>query len=121
MRPPSNALVWFGVLGGALAWAAQHVANIGIGFARCHSPDARFPVAAHPWAAGLAVAGTLVALLAEAAALRVFCATRDAGSAPPLGRVRFLATIGLTVNPLVAAIILMSGVGTLLLPLCHQS
>lgn len=117
----SNILVWFGVLGGAFAWAGQHVANIGLGFARCNSPDARHQVALHPWAIVLTVAGVLVVLLSEAAALATFRATREKGSKPPDGRVHFLATIGLTVNPLVAAIILMSGVGTLLLPLCHQS
>lgn len=117
----STVLVWFGVLGGGLAWAAQHVANIELSFARCSATASRFPVAVHPLSIVLTVLALLVAAGAEAAALAAFRATRDEDSPPPAGRVHFLAAMGLTINPLAAAIILMSGVGTLLLPVCHQS
>lgn len=118
---PRNALLWFAVLGGATAWAVQFVASLGFGWAQCNSPPDRFGLPVHGWDVALAAAAALVAVLAALTALRIFLATREVGNAPPLGRVHFLATIGLTVNPLALAIIVMSGIGVSLLPLCHQS
>lgn len=120
-RTGSNGLLWFGVLGGALAWAAQFVAGLAIGLARCDSPDARWQLSVHTWAIIFAAGGALIAILAQLVAINAFQATRDAGSEPPAGRVRFLATVGMTVNPLALAIIVMSAVGLSLLPLCQQS
>ncbi|MGI8507506.1 MAG: hypothetical protein ACR2MK_12035 [Solirubrobacteraceae bacterium] len=117
----SNVLVWFGVLGGALAWAVQFVAGLAFGLARCSSPDARWQVSVHAWALAFAIAGALVAVLAQLAAIQVYRTTREAGSEPPAGRRHFLATIGMTVNPLALAIIIMSAVGLALFPLCRQS
>ncbi len=117
----SNGLLWFGVLGGALAWAVQFLAGLAIGLARCASPDARWQLSVHAWAIVFAAGGALIAILAQLVAFKAFRATRDAGSEPPAGRVRFLATIGMTVNPLALAIIVMSAVGLALLPLCQQS
>lgn len=117
----STGLIWFGVLGGPLAWATVHVAGYGFGLARCDSPNARFQLPVHGWAVALSAAGVIIALLAEATSLRVFLATRESGEQPPEGRIHFLATIGLTVNPLALAIIVMDGVGVPLLHLCQQS
>ncbi|MGI8904084.1 MAG: hypothetical protein DLM64_15835 [Solirubrobacterales bacterium] len=124
MRKPlahSDVLAWFGVLGGSAAWLVQFVAAHAFGIARCDSPDARFQLPVHAWSIALAAAGTLVAVLAEVVAIRIWMATREAGSKPPGGRLHFLATVGVTVNPLALAIIVMSGVGVSLLPLCQQS
>lgn len=115
-----NALVWFAVLGGGLAWASQLVAGYQLGIARCSSPNERFVFSFHTWSAALAVAAVLVALLSEAAAIFVFLATRDAERLP-VKRVHFLSTIAIAVNPLVLAISAMTAVGTSLLSLCHQS
>lgn len=117
----SDALVWFGALGGAAAWAVQFVAGLGLGLARCESPDARWQLPVHAWAIALAAGGVVVAALAQLVAIRIFLATRGAGSQPPAGRIRFLASIGMTVNPLALTIIVMSAVGLALAPMCHQS
>jgi hypothetical protein len=115
-----NALVWFAVLGGALAWAAQLAFGYTLGIARCSSPDDRFQISFHAWGVGLASAAVAVALLAEVAAILVFRTTREAEQVR-LKRVHFLATAAMTVNPLVLAISAMTGVGTAVLTLCHQS
>lgn len=117
----SDGLVWFGVLGGGVAWAVQFVVGLAFGLARCDSPDARWQLPVHAWALTLAIAGVLVAALAQLVAIRIFLATRRASSQPPAGRIRFLAAIGMTVNPLALAIIVMSAVGLALAPLCQQS
>jgi len=115
-----SALVWFGVLGGPLAWATQFVVGYELGLARCESPTGRFKVPFHAWAIGLASAAILVALLAEAAAIAVFRATREDERLRER-RIHFLAIVAMTVNPLVLLIAAMSGAGTSLLSLCNQS
>ena len=116
-----NRLVWFGVVGGAAAWAAQFVVGLQLGLARCESPNARFQIPVHAWAIGLAASAVVVAVLAEMAAIVVFRATRQLEHPPSARRIHFLAEVGLAVNPLVLTIAVMGGVGVPLLPLCHQS
>jgi hypothetical protein len=124
--PKLNRLVWFGVLGGPIAWAVQFLLGMQLNLARCESPNARFPLPASAWAVALASVAVLVAALAELAAIAVLRATRsdDEGSRGQTvaeGRLHFLAAVGITVNPLVLAICVMVGVGVPVLGLCHQS
>jgi hypothetical protein len=116
-----NALVWFGVVGGAVAWATQFVLGMQLGLARCDSPNARFQIPIDAWAIALAASASVIVLLAELAAIAVFRATRNGGASVARERIHFLATLGLTVNPLVLAITVMGGVGVPVLSLCHQS
>lgn len=129
---PSNAVVWFGVLGGAAAWATQFVANLALTFARCDQVPPRFMPAVHGWEIGLSAAALGVGLAAVGVCLRLFLRTfridavsmherRGDGSPPPIGRLHFLAIIGLTVNFLALTIIVMTGVGAPLLPVCQQA
>jgi amino acid transporter len=116
-----NILVWFGILGGPLAWAIVHVAGYGFGLAQCDDPASRWQLPVHAWDIAFAAVGAVIALTAAAVSLWIFRRTRTDDNKPPLGRVHFLSVIGLTVNPLALAIIVMNGVGTALLGLCHQS
>jgi hypothetical protein len=126
----SSLLVWYAVGGGALAWMAQHVVGIALGFAECNQSGRGVPIhAGEAVASGLAA---LIALSSIGAALWLFRSTfrsgdvfaeerRGDGATPPLGRIHFLAIVGITVNLLVLAIIIMDGVGVPLLNLCQQS
>jgi hypothetical protein len=127
---PSTAVVWFGVLGGPVAWAVQFVANLWFGFARCDGSGRwRGPVAA--WGIGLSVAALVVGITALAVSASLFRRTdvgevraqvvRGFGGPPPVARVHFLAIVGLVVNPLALAIVAMTAVGAPLLTLCQQS
>jgi hypothetical protein len=137
-----NALAWFGVAGGPVAWALQYIIGAQLGLARCDSPDARFALPTTAWSIGLAAAAAVVAVLAELASIAVFRATREtrnddalqaprpeglkggvAGDPPAVsaGRLRFLGVVGITVNPLAFAICVMVVVATPLLGVCHQS
>ena len=118
---PSNRRVWFAVLGGPLAWATYHVASLAFGWARCSPPGGRQGVPVHGLVLLAAAAAAVTAVAAELQSWRLFTRTRDAGNEPPAGRVHHLALIGLTVNPLVLAIILMSAVAVAIDPLCRQS
>ncbi len=129
---PPNLLVWFGVLGGAVAWLVQFAINLFFTFAQCNQPAARFSLPVHGLEIGLSAGALVIAGSAEAVALRMYLRThliddasvherRGDGVHPPLGRVQFLAQLGLLVNFLAIAIIIMTGVGAPLLPVCQQS
>jgi hypothetical protein len=126
----SSLLVWYAVGGGAVAWATQHVAGIAVGFAECDQAGRSLPT--HALQAVASGVAALIALSSIAAALWLFRSTyrlgdvfaqerRGDGATPPLGRIHFLAIVGITVNVLVLAIIVMDGVGVPLLNLCQQS
>jgi hypothetical protein len=130
--PPSNRLVWFGVLGGAMAWAVQFVANLAVTFAQCNAPAGRWQLPVRGLEIGLSAAAFGVGLASMSVALWLYVYTfqfkhvaqaerRGEGTAPPTGRISFLATVGLTVNFLALAIIVMTGIGAPLLPVCQQS
>ncbi len=131
-RLPSNGALWFGVLGGAGAWVVQFVANLALTFARCDQPRARWMLDVHGWEIALSLAALAVVLGAGAVSLRIFISTsriddvakherRGEGVSPPLGRVSFLSMVGLLVNLLTLTIVVMTGIGAPLLPVCQQS
>jgi hypothetical protein len=118
--------VWFAVLGGPIAWALQFLFAVQFGLARCESPNGRFQFPVHTISITLGAIGFLVCVLAELTAIAVFRATREdehtqEASRIAGGRVHFLATVGITVNPLAAAICAMVAIGVPLLGLCQQS
>jgi putative flippase GtrA len=128
----SNRLLWFGVAGGGAAFTVQFVTNLAFTFAQCNQPTTRWQLPVHGWQIGLSAAAVAVVLASMAACGWIFKRTyrvddvfgqerRGDGSAPPLGRVHFLAIVGLVVNLLVLAIVVMTGIGAPLLPVCQQS
>lgn len=117
-------LAWFGLGGGAVAWAAQFAVGVEMGFARCEAPPGRVRFASIPavdWSIALAAAAFVVGLLATATAYYVFRATADHGGRRRPHRIHFLAILGLTVSPLATVIIIMDGIGVPLLTLCRQA
>jgi hypothetical protein len=126
----SSPLVWFAVGGGAVAWILQHVAGISFGFAQCDAAGRSVPV--HALQITTAAFAALVALSSMAVAAWLLRSTyrtgdvfaeerRGDGATPPVGRINFLAIVGLTVNLLALIIIILDGVGAPLLHLCQQS
>jgi len=130
--PPSTAVVWFGVIGGAGAWAVQFVASLYFTWAQCNAPAGRWVVPLHPLQIGFSAGALAVGLASTGTSAWLYRRTYDVdhvaemerhgeGSAPPTGRINFLATVGLVVNFLALAIIVMTGIGAPLLPICQQS
>lgn len=129
--PPSK-LVWFAVIGGGLAWGAQFVANLFLTFAQCNQLTSHRTLPLHTIEVIISVVAALVAISAEGVAITLFRRTarvdhtaqeemRGLGSLPPVGRVNFLAMMGLLVNFLALSIIVMTAVGAPLLAVCQQS
>ena len=129
---PPTAVVWFGVAGGAFAWAAVHVAGYGGSLRRCPARGTGVAFPLHAWQIAIAAGGAVIALAAIAVSAWMFLRTfrvgdvagmerRGDGSPPPVGRIQFLSMVGLTVNFLALAIIVLDGVGAPLLTACQQS
>jgi hypothetical protein len=129
---PSNALLWFGVGGGAGAFVVQFVAGLAFSFAQCNQTDGRWHLPIRTWQVALAGGGALIALASTAVSVLIFLRTfrigdvfgeerRGDGHPPPLGRIHFLALIALTVNLLILPIIIMDGVGTGIHSFCQQT
>lgn len=125
-------MVWFGVLGGAGAWVAQFVANLAFTWAQCNAPAGRWHLPVRAWQIGLSAVAVAVGLVSMGVALWLYLYTyqfkhvpeaerRGSGSPPPTGRINFLAVVGLTVNLLALAIMVMTGIGAPLLTVCRQS
>lgn len=125
LRAPTAAsqlLNWFGVLGAPLAWAGMHVVGYGVADAACSPAGSGWGLEPNTWATALTIACGTVALAAIVATVRVWRATRTSEDAPPpVGRMHFLATIGLVVAPLFLLLILLAGLGATVLPRCVQS
>jgi hypothetical protein len=120
----SRRLLWFGVLGAPAAWVVQHLTGFVLTEGACHDLVGRTagveldaPTLAVTFAAAAITVG---AGLAAAVTLR---ATRGADheGPPPAGLMRFLAVIGVAIAPLFLAMILMSGLGSVLVDGCRQA
>lgn len=129
--PPSNRVVWFAVLGGALAWVVQFAVNLMLTWAQCNSPG-RSHLPLH--ALEIVISAVAVAIGVASMGLSVWlylytyqfkhvpvAERRGEGTPAPTGRVNFLAVVGLTVNFLALAIMIMTGIGAPLLSVCRQS
>jgi len=127
----SNLVVWFGVLGGSVAWAVQFVTNLFLTFYTCGAA-AGSSLPLHPIQTAMGIAALVVGLASTATAAWLFRDTRQAremslkvirgfGGDPPVARVHFLAIVGLTVNFLSLAIVVMTTIGSPVLLDCRQS
>jgi hypothetical protein len=125
-------VVWFAVLGGALAWVVQFVANLALTWAQCNAPAGRWHVPVRTLSIVFSAVAVVVGVISIAVALWLYLYTyqfkhiptaerRGEGSPPPTGRINFLSVVGLTVNFLSLAIMIMTGIGAPLLSICRQS
>jgi hypothetical protein len=124
--PPKSAaspLMWFAVLGAPFAWGIEFAVGYWITQTGCSVPGQRWSVNVDAWGIVLMAAAFAVAVASGLTALGMFRGTRgtDTEGSPPDGRVHFLAIVGMTVTVLFAFIIVMTGLGIVILPDCHQS
>jgi membrane associated rhomboid family serine protease len=111
-----EVLQWYALLGGAIAWAAQHVAGYFVSTAGCGSVS----FGASGAQIGLAAAALVAIVAAEAAAFVVFRATTG-DDVPPGSRLHFFAQAALLGNVLFFVIVVLNGIGTVYHLPCAQS
>jgi hypothetical protein len=108
-----RVLGWYGLLGAPFAWTAFHVVGLSIATGSCSPWGVSTGTGAQPASLALTFACAAVAAGGLVAAVLVFFSTRgvDEEGPPRLGRIHFLAVVGLAIAPLFIAIILMAGLG----------
>jgi hypothetical protein len=122
-RSPISPVMWFAVLGAPAAWAAEFWIGYWATQTDCSVPGREWDVGLNAWGIALMAAAFAVAASAGLTALGLFRGTRDSDEddPPPDGRVHFLSIVGMTVTVLFIFIIVMTGLGIVILPNCHQS
>jgi hypothetical protein len=115
-----EAVLWFGLGGGALAWSAQLVVGSEVEETRCTPAGMRWDLAPRDWEIALTAACGLVALAAALAALAGLRETRRGGG-DRRGRFHFMAVSGILANTLFLALILLGGIASSVLDTCVQS
>jgi hypothetical protein len=102
-----------GLAAAPVAWFTQF--TVGQFLSVVHCTPGGSGLALHGWTLPATVVGALVAVGGEASALAAFRATRevDDDADPPLGRIHFLATVGMVTSLLFLFVILMGGLGAL--------
>ena len=115
--------MWFAVLGAPFAWGVEFALGYWVTQTGCSVPGRGWDVNQDVWGAVLMSVCLAVAAAAGLTSVAMFRGTRDSedDDAPPGGRVHFLAAVGMTVTVLFVFIIIMTGLGILVLPNCHQS
>ncbi|WP_319459317.1 hypothetical protein [Micromonospora sp. RTP1Z1] len=121
-RLTGGLLLWYGVLGGAVAWAVHLLAAWSLDELTCAAGSERVSAVPLWQAVGLAVVipglFTVGSLLVAALVWR---RTRRAGEEDrAFGRSRMLAVVGVWANLLFLAIIVLGGVAVLVLPPCQR-
>jgi hypothetical protein len=120
LRP--ELLQWYGLLGAALAWAAQHVIEFGAGYAHCLNASRHWGIDVTTWTIVVTAIGLVFALAAEAAAVSVLMETRgaDYDGPAPVGRRHFFALAAALGNGLFIVAIILNAVGALSFTDCRQ-
>jgi cobalamin biosynthesis protein CobD/CbiB len=120
---PVSPLLWYAVLGSAIAWALQFGSGYWITEAQCSPTGGQWEIDVSAWTLAIGAVALAVAIGSAATAVALFVRTSgvDSKGPPPAGRIRFLAAVGMAVAPLFIAMIVMTTVGVLVLQPCNQS
>jgi hypothetical protein len=118
-----SQLQWFGVLVGGPVWFAEFLAGTGESQAACNPASGRWGLPHDAIELGLMIFGALVVTASLAASAFVFRETYDVEEqdAPPLGRIHFFSAAAIAGNVIFLAIILETGIATIVNGLCHQA
>jgi hypothetical protein len=122
-RSRLELLQWFGLFGGALAWATQHVVGYGISDSGCSIAGRQWGLPVTTLQVLVGVAAGAITIAAWAAALIVFRETRavDEDAPGPAGRIHFFAEAALLGNVLFLVIVVLNVVSSVYQLPCRQS
>jgi hypothetical protein len=118
-----EALQWFGLFAGPIAFALEHVVGVFSVLADCNPAGSAWAVPQHAIQLTATAVAAVVVVAAEGAAFLAYRATKGVSQEgePPLGRIRFLSTAALIIGPLFLGLVLLGGLGAVAHPNCQQS
>jgi predicted cobalt transporter CbtA len=118
-----EALQWYALFGGALAWTAEHVLGYFVSAGTCSAQVAHWGINGRLWLALLVATGLTAVLAAQASAVVVFRQTSgvDHDAPGPEGRLHFFAVAALVGNVLFLVLVALDGLGSIYHLPCVQS
>lgn len=111
---------WYAIVAPPLAWTAQLVVGYGFALAACGTGGVSGGIGIHPWQAIAAAAAALVAAGAWAGAIMLHAATGRGEVDDPVGRVRFMSTLGIVIGLIFLTLIGFTAAGTLTVHGCRE-
>jgi hypothetical protein len=114
-----TAIQWYAILGPPVAWAVELVLGYGFAEAACGSGGVSGGIGLHPWQGFLALGVGLIAAGGWAGAIMLHSATGRGEIDDPLGRVRFMSTVGIAIGLIFLTLIGFTAAGTLSLHGCR--
>jgi hypothetical protein len=115
-----TAIQWCAITAPPLAWTVQLVVGYGFTEAACGSGGVSGGIGLHPWQGILAAAVGVVAAGAWAGAILLHAATGRGEVDDPLGRVRFMSTIGIVIGLIFLTLIVFTAAGELAITGCRS-
>ena len=110
----------YGIVAPPLAWTVQLVIGYGFAIAACGEGGVSGGIGLHPWQGTVALVAGLVAGSAWGGALWLHAATGRGEIDDPVGRVRFLSTIGIVIGLIFLTLIAFTAAGTLTIHGCRE-
>ena len=111
---------WSAIAAPPLAWTVQLVVGYGFALAVCGEGGVAGGIGFHPVQAILSAVAAIVAAGAWAGAIALHAATGRGEVDDPLGRVRFMSTVGIVIGLIFLTLIGFTAAGTLALHGCRE-
>jgi hypothetical protein len=115
----TRATLWFALLGPPLAWTAQLIVGYGIEEADCGKAGEHWALHTTAWEAALLVLCGFVGVAGLVSAIALWRGS-ERQEPDPRGRISFLAVSALLIDGLFLALILLTGIGTVVLDPCDR-
>jgi heme/copper-type cytochrome/quinol oxidase subunit 2 len=115
-------LMWLGVFGAPVAWAASHVLGWGVSEADCNVAGRQWGLSFDSWVGTLGAIAALLAIIGIVSAVLAYRQVKgvDKDGPPPAGRIWLMSISGMVVSPLMLILIVITASGSLILSHCHQ-
>ena len=111
---------WYAIVGPPLAWTVQLVIGYGFALAACGEGGVSGGIGLHLWQGSVALAAGLIAGSACGGAVALHVATGRGDVDDPVGRVRFMSTVGILIGLIFLTLIAFTAAGTLAIDGCRE-
>lgn len=115
-----SVIQWYAVSAPPIAWAVQLVLGYGFDLAVCGTGGVSGGIGLHPWQATVSGVAAVAAAAGWAGAFALHAGTGRGEIDDPLGRVRFMSTVGIVVGLIFLTLIGFTAAGTLAVHGCRM-